>query len=419
MLRFHRFTKYVVVGLITAGVVMTWGVGPALGATLEVWMATTRFETQELLRNKLVPEFEARHPGVEVNILWSSDWNVYRDRILTSTAAGVGPDVFQVGGADTGWLVTNNLAYPLTRYFETWEQRHAVPPGIIESVTRDGDIWSIPFIAAPRTIIYLRETFAVAGLDPDTPPDTWEDVRDAVQKLTLKHDDRLTRLGIDLVLSGNNVFETWSPMLQQAGGSVATPDLEPAFVSPEGIASLEFYRDLVQSQELHVYGKSGLSFWNNTIGMLISNPVAVADAFRQGLATEEDVVVALPPRNVKRSATVFTDPLSISSTSKQPDLAWEFIAFLMEPDNLAAYNETFGFVPPLITALETDYVQTSPLVREFSRILEFAHVIPPLGEYFEIRAAITEDLAAAVTGRLPVPTALEQAASKWRAIRSE
>lgn len=392
--------------------------GAVWGATLDVWIVNWNQNTQELFESQLIPAFKERRPGVDVNMTWTS-WSNHRERLTVAIAAGVGPDVFQVGGSDTGWIASNQLAQPITRYFNMWEHRGAVPPGIVASMTRDGEIWSVPYIAAPRTLVYLRDTFQMAGLDSESPPSTWDEIIDVVRKFMRKEGDKLARIGLQLTLTGTNVFETWSPFLQQAGGRVATESLEPAFLSEEGIASLEFYRDLVLMQELHVFGTGGLSFWNNEIGMLISNSGTITNGLNEGLITPEDVVIAPPPLKEKRVATVFTDPLTISSTTEKPDLAWAFIEFLMEPENLTAYNETFGFVPPLISALDTEYVRTNPIVQAYGNVIQYAHEIPALAEYFEIRSAISEDLTEAVNGRLPVRTALEQAAAKWRALRTE
>ena len=418
----HRFAqapsspiRYLAV-LLSLALVAPFGV--AKSATLEVWIVNWNENTHALFESKLIPAFQQRWPGVDVNVTWTS-WSNHRERLTVAIAAGVGPDVFQVGGSDTGWIAANQLAQPLTRYFDAWEHRDAVPSGIVASMTRDGEVWSVPYIAAPRTLVYLRDTFEVVGMDPDAPPSTWAEIMDVVRKFMLKEGDKLARIGLQLTLSGTNVFETWSPFLQQAGGRVATESLEPAFVSEEGVASLEFYRDLVLMQELHVFGTGGLSFWNNEIGMLISNSSTITNGLNQGLITFEDVVIAPPPLNKKRVATVFTDPLTISSTTQNPDLAWAFIEFLLEPENLAAYNETFGFVPPLISALDTEYVQTNPIVQAYGNVIQYAHEIPALAEYFDIRSAISVDLTEAVNGRLPVRTALEQAAAKWRALRTE
>ena len=59
----------------------------------------------------------------------------------------------------------------------------------------DGKIYSIPFQRSTMVLYYNKDAFKEAGLDPETPPATWEELAEYGQKLT---DDGRYGVGIAL-----------------------------------------------------------------------------------------------------------------------------------------------------------------------------------------------------------------------------
>src|SRR5690242_7888232 len=66
------------------------------GITLEYYAMMATPEIQALYRDRLVPAFESRHPGIRVNLNMSLGDAGYDSKLLTMIAAKMPPDLFHV-----------------------------------------------------------------------------------------------------------------------------------------------------------------------------------------------------------------------------------------------------------------------------------------------------------------------------------
>jgi sn-glycerol 3-phosphate transport system substrate-binding protein len=407
-----RLSLYIVLFLCMA-MIMT---GTGAGRELEVWIVDWDASlTPPVFQELIEPAFRARFPDVKLNVIFQS-WSGYREKLLVAVAGGVSPDVFQVGGADTVWAVHNSLCLPLTQFYERWPQAKELPEAIKENSFYQGHYWSVPTLAAPRPLLYLRSAFEEAGLDPERPPTTWEELLDTAKRLLRNDGTRITRLGLSVPTSGTNVQEFWLPFLEQAGGRLVDDSGRPDFNTEPGVESLSFYVSLYKEQYqtgLPIAG--GLSLANKGVGMEIANLIGLIGQVRTGAIAAEDLVVALPTQRIKRAATVFADPLMVAADTDQLEAALGFLEVLMEPDNLAAYNASMGFIPPLRSALQTPYVKNDPLLVAAGAVLMYGHTIPKLHDYFDKRTMLSALLEKAIRGEVSPQATLAEAERLWLA----
>lgn len=269
--------------------------------------------TPPVFENRIKPAFKAVCGDVALDIMFHS-WTDYRDKLLIAAASGVGPDVFQVGGADTVWAVHNALCLPLTQFYARWPRAHELPEAIKENSYYQGEYWSVPTLAAPRSLLYLRSTFEAAGLDPARPPTTWEELQATARNLLCADGNQVTRIGLAVPSSGTATQEFWLPFLEQAGGQLVDAHGSPDFNTPAGLESLTFYASLYREQySTGMTLPSGPSLANGGYGMEITNLVTTNSQIGSGVLDAADVVVALPTRREKHAATVFADPVMIGA----------------------------------------------------------------------------------------------------------
>jgi len=88
----------------------------------------------------------------------------------------------------------------------------------------------------------------------------------------------------------------------------------------------------------------------------------------------------------------------MSPQSQHKDLAWELMTFLMEPENLAAYNATLFFIPPRRSAVQTaEFMRRNPHLREFVALMDqYGRSLPAMPEWFEIRTGLQSAVSAAI-----------------------
>ncbi len=72
----------------------------------------------------------------------------------------------------------------------------------------DGNIYALPFSVDTRVIYYNKDQFTEVGLNPENPPKTWDELRDAAYKLDIKQGNKFDRVGF-LPLLGNGGIDSW------------------------------------------------------------------------------------------------------------------------------------------------------------------------------------------------------------------
>lgn len=175
------FASAVVVLIATSGLVFAGGQGEETadegGDSITMWVRTP--ETLEMIRSNAEAYME-ENPGTEIEIVeFSAD--AYPGALQSALSGDDLPDVFQ----------THN-SVPLTR-LESLDQVQPIGPLFSEgfedrfepaawwegSTTIDGTIYGWPdrsFRRASLFMYYNKEVMEDAGLDPDDPPRTWEEI---------------------------------------------------------------------------------------------------------------------------------------------------------------------------------------------------------------------------------------------------
>ena len=130
--------------------------------------------------------FEAQYPGVEIiNATVAGGAGMEAKAVLaTRMQAGDAPDSFQVHAGheliDT-WVVADAME-PVTFIFEENNWLDVYPPGVIEVLSHDGEIWSVPVnIHRSNVLWYNKQVFEDNGLTPPTTLDEFFDVAETLQ----------------------------------------------------------------------------------------------------------------------------------------------------------------------------------------------------------------------------------------------
>ncbi|HEU4600217.1 MAG TPA: ABC transporter substrate-binding protein [Solirubrobacterales bacterium] len=133
--------------------------------------------------DQLNAEFEKEHPGVTVDWV-GQPYETYEATYRAAFAAQEGPDVMamQSGAAgilsfDQGLEVFNDHISPdLEEHMTNWQ---SVTPGL----AREGDRYGVPVSLNGNVFYYNKKLFEKAGLPTDFQPESWEELREAGEKL--------------------------------------------------------------------------------------------------------------------------------------------------------------------------------------------------------------------------------------------
>jgi len=131
-------------------------------------------------------EFERRHPSIEIAFgTPGGRGGMDPQKLMTAIAGGAPPDVmYQNRFAVSGWAARGAFM-PLDDLIE----RDAIDlsdfyPACLNEASYRGNIYAIPYDTDCRALYYNIKLFREAGLDPDRPPRTWDELLEYGEKLT-------------------------------------------------------------------------------------------------------------------------------------------------------------------------------------------------------------------------------------------
>jgi ABC-type glycerol-3-phosphate transport system substrate-binding protein len=304
----------------------------------------------------LIAEFERLNPDVTVDFVeqpYASFERIYQ----AAFTAREGPDVMTMENSEQGVLsyvdgleVLNDRIHPeLQEQITNWV---SVTPGFTES----GDHYGVPIGLNSLTFYYNKKLFARAGLPREFEPKTWDEVREAGEKLKAA--------GIQPFAGGNkegyeNVW--WSALAWPTIEGSKEEIQQKAVELLEGElpwtdeAITEMFEPLFMMQEAGLYPADrfttplipdGTARFGEEEGAMVvglSGTIAYYGEYNPKLG-EKNVGMFLPPGS-KFRPTGAEVVWSIPKFAKNKDAAWAFIEFMSSAKGLGKYVEDGIFLP--------------------------------------------------------------------------
>ncbi|KAI4444417.1 ABC transporter substrate-binding protein [Schaedlerella arabinosiphila] len=193
------------------------------------------------LMDEIMKDFYDQYPDVKVNFEYLP-WDGMEDKYLSALQAGAGPDVLDMAIAWTIPYASMGKLQNLDGYIETYQvDMSEYYECALETLMIDGSYYALPYRSETMCLFYNKDLFEKAGLDPDAPPATWEELREYAVKLT-KGD--VFGFGMCGSNAGNTTAQIYSMMFSK-GVSLLNEDMtEAAFNTKEGMGAFSFWADL-------------------------------------------------------------------------------------------------------------------------------------------------------------------------------
>ena len=198
------------------------------------------------LEEEIVDSFEVRNPGIPVCFESLSGAGIYREKVLTSIAAGTPPGVFLLDGIDIPAFLGQDVLLDLAPFAgRVGIDPAAFHPRLRELFEREGRLIAFPKGFTPMVVYYSRDVFDSAGIAYPAPGWTWDDFRRTAAALTrdTDGDGAADRWGFGWPREFFYI-QTW---IWAGGGELLSPDGRSARGHLDGAATvgaLRFYLGL-------------------------------------------------------------------------------------------------------------------------------------------------------------------------------
>ncbi|MFJ2240507.1 ABC transporter substrate-binding protein [Streptomyces sp. NPDC087859] len=245
-----------------------------------------------------VAAFEKQNPDIDVvahDAFPCQDPKTFDAKL----AGGQMEDVFYTYFTDARHVVDIDQAADLTPYVKELKSYDTIQQQLRDVYTVDGKVYGIPRTGYSMGLIYNRALFEKAGLDPDRPPATWDELRAAAKKIAALGDGTVGYADYSAQNQGGWHF---TAELYSQGGDVVSDDGKKAAVdTPEGRAVLQNLHDMrwtddsMGSKQLLVINDVQQMMGSGKLGMYLSAPDNIPILVKEKGGAYQDLALAPMP----------------------------------------------------------------------------------------------------------------------------
>ena len=215
------------------------------------------------LMDAIIEEFQNENPNVVVNNV-PQTWDRRDEVVVTALSGGNPPQILMASRQEIVRFADLGALVPIQGYVEDHGvDLDAFYPSELESMWWNDNLYALPMPTAggeSGLYFYNVDMLEAAGLDPENPPSTWQELDEAAAALTVIGDDGgIEIMAINLSLSSAQFLYN----LYCNNGTLYSDDLRTVtFNSDEGIETLTWMKNFVDT---HYGGYQNVLDWENAV----------------------------------------------------------------------------------------------------------------------------------------------------------
>ena len=312
------------------------------------WSTIAGFYTDAM--TKIVADFEAKH-CVKVNVIGIDNAQLYDKQIIEAVGDTGAYDVFTMETAEKAGFAENGYILPMDDYITAHpEVDYAdVAPVLADVTTRyKGKVWGLPYYTYTQGQFFRQDLFDDAteqaafkdkyGYDLAA-PDTWEHAKDIAEFFTRKTGDLLKGepltkdfFGIGMMAGPyQEIQDELSGMILYKGSDWLANDGKITVNDAANLWALQTYVDLLPFSP----PSSLTSSYDGVMNMMRDCQIAMTanfflDQWPNAVKTEESCPGAVMgiSEGVEKTTYLGAFLLGVSSSSKHPQEAFDFVAYV-------------------------------------------------------------------------------------------
>ncbi len=288
------------------------------------------------------------------------------------------PDILAGDVVRIPYWASEGIFTDITKQIDGLDNKADLQQGHIEAGTVDGAEYTLPFITDVSVMVWNKNLYKEAGLDPEQGPKSIDQFVEQAKKVAALNKDGVAGSYLAGQSGGALVFDLF-PSVWADGESVMNKDGSEATLDNDSMKGvLDAYKELANTTNGLGAGskeETGATwtapFANGKIGVMPypnTSTTALFDAEKGG-GFEVGVAPIPGTKEGKTSTFLGGDAMGISKDSKHVAQAWNFLYWLMQSD---AQKEVFadqGDTASNIQTLKTAYKDADPRIQTINSVI--------------------------------------------------
>lgn len=416
---------------------------------IEFWHAMTRGHARSI--NEIADAFNASQDRYRVRAIYQGNYASLQQKLIASLYAGRQPAMAQMYESWTTRFLKFGCLQPV-RHFQdcdpSWGEAEIedIFPRLranssfplvlgddgayrLDAERGEPTLTTLPFNKSVYMLYVNDDLMREVGYDQ--PPRTWAELKDLARRMTVVEDGVVQRYGC----ATRRLIEAYTPLLMTAGANYMEEGGEFALLDEPAVSAMEFLQDLVLGPERVGYVEDDYlsnAFGSGRVGMYYGstasfpfNDSAVANRFiwraypLPGRDEDTPGFALMQGTNVGIFLQGFNGMGRLPEDVQQG--AWEFLKFLVNPENTAKWAMDSGYLPVRRSAAELpvlrDYLESNEnFANAFSQMDRLEAEPRPIW-WDNIRTILNREVGSVLDGRRSPREALESATRKARVIQ--
>lgn len=297
------------------------------------------------IMESMVRDFNASQSDIIVEPIFSGGYRETMERAQTAYLSGNAPEVAVLDAPAALDLIEMGAIVPLDDYIEAEGGDAYISnflAGFMEIARLNDQTWSLPFQRSTPLFYYNRDHFEAAGLDPDNPPTTWDEVEEAAAAIAAHFGTDSTRWPIQVPIN----FWLLKPLVLQAGGEFESADgRSVAIDTPEMRDAFNYMLNLVDQgymAPIRQWAPSVSDFIAGNVSMLYNSTGSLGHIER---SADFEVGTAFLPMYRREVVIEGGGNFFVFDTDeRRQQAAWDFIAWMTNAENAARWSIESGYV---------------------------------------------------------------------------
>lgn len=313
--------------------------------------------TSQLFKD-LIAGFEKENPDIKVETV-AIPFNNFKDQVMIAANSGDAADVIMGNDQMMSSFNGAQILAPMEGILNQ-EIIDDLIPVCKEATMYDGKLCSVAWMPHPVAMFYNKDLFVKAGLNPDQPPKTWDEMTDAITKISALGQDEGGNKIYGLAIpngKGSHAAQRFQGIVYSYGGDFLDEQGKPNVETEEYKKAFQFLKDMADNgympecvdakdaRSLFASGMAGITFESEMGRNIYRTTSGKNEAFDSTMG-----VALFPINQTGESTTINTrHELGIYAQSEHKEEAAKLIEYLLSKEAAVKYYDAQDAMSPRVS----------------------------------------------------------------------
>ena len=364
--------------------------GPDSPVTLTFWNGFTGTDGEVLVDIvNTYNETNGKNITIEMDIM---PWDTFYEKLPPAIATKTAPDFVLMPTSRLRVYGDQSLA-SMADYFDyAGSNFDDYQEGVLDSFKLDGEYYSVPMQIISHYLFWDKDLFEAAGLDPETPPATMEEVAEIAEKLT---DKSKNQYGFAMDFEGTNLLYQY--MMFAFGDAFFDEETATAMIDTEdNLKAMTFAQDMWNAG-VSPADIDDTVLCSGQVGMFINGSWMINGLRNAGRNFGVTAVPAAEGEEPKALCVPVGFEIPITTSEENKLAAYDFIRYWNSTEVCKKWTQMNGVPPYLVSVAEDEEIKNDPVVQALVPTLTYAY---PQFQKITTGATITADYMRPMAGEI-------------------